>query len=75
MKKELEKETESAFIEGSVSVYAVMNSGSRDIVEIFLSPDAKKDDGVCVFMSDNFRCDRPVIEFTNLVCSFLFSAC
>ncbi|MBE6552487.1 MAG: RNA methyltransferase [Ruminococcaceae bacterium] len=45
MKKELEKETESAFIEGSVSVYAVMNSGSRDIVEIFLSPDAKKDDG------------------------------
>ena len=45
MKKEFEKETESAFLEGSVSVYAVMNSGSRNIEEIFLSPDAKKDDG------------------------------
>ncbi len=31
--------------------------------------------GECVFMSDNFRCDRKIIEFTNLVCSFLFSAC
>ena len=32
-------------------------------------------DGVCVFMSENFRCDPPVIEFANRVCSFLFSAC
>ena len=31
--------------------------------------------GECVFMSDNFRCDRSIIEFTNRVCSFLFSAC
>ena len=31
--------------------------------------------GVCVFMSDNFRCDRPVIDFANQVCAFLFSAC
>ena len=36
---------------------------------------AKEADGNCVFMSDNFRCDQPVIDFTNAVCSFLFSAC
>ncbi|MBQ9132387.1 MAG: hypothetical protein IJX62_07955, partial [Clostridia bacterium] len=32
-------------------------------------------DGVCVFMSENFRCNRPVIDFANRVCAFLFSAC
>lgn len=39
------------------------------------SPDADAADGNCVFMSDNFRCDRPVIDFTNAICGFLFSAC
>lgn len=28
-----------------------------------------------IFMSNNFRCDRTVIDFTNSVCSFLFSCC
>ena len=36
---------------------------------------AENSDGVCVFMSENFRCDPPVIDFANRVCSFLFSAC
>ena len=31
--------------------------------------------GNCVFMSDNFRCDRPVIRFTNAVCSYAFEGC
>lgn len=31
--------------------------------------------GECVFMSDNFRCDRSIISFTNRICSRLFSAC
>lgn len=31
--------------------------------------------GVCIFMSENFRCSRPVIEYANRVCAFLFSAC
>ena len=39
------------------------------------APDAEAADGNCVFMSDNFRCNQPVIEFTNAVCGFLFSAC
>lgn len=36
---------------------------------------AKDAPAVCVFMSDNFRCDPPIIRFANGVCSFLFSAC
>ncbi len=28
-----------------------------------------------IFMSDNFRCDEPIIDFTNTVCSYLFSFC
>ena len=39
------------------------------------APDAANADGNCVFMSDNFRCNQPVIDFTNAVCGFLFSAC
>lgn len=36
---------------------------------------AQDADGNSIFMSDNFRCDKPVISFTNQVCAFLFSAC
>lgn len=28
-----------------------------------------------IFMSENFRCSKPIIDFTNLVCSPLFAAC
>lgn len=28
-----------------------------------------------IFMSENFRCSKPIISFTNLVCSRIFSAC
>ena len=33
---------------------------------------ADKSDNCTIFMSENFRCDKPVIDFTNLVCSYLF---
>lgn len=36
---------------------------------------ALSEDGSCVFMSDNFRCDRPIIRFTNAVCSYAFEGC
>ncbi|MBQ8332059.1 MAG: UvrD-helicase domain-containing protein [Clostridia bacterium] len=39
------------------------------------TPAAKKSDNATVFMSENFRCDKSIIEFTNLVCSRIFSAC
>ncbi len=28
-----------------------------------------------IFMSNNFRCDKNIIEFTNRVCSYLFGIC
>ena len=31
--------------------------------------------GACLFMSENFRCDPCVIEFTNLVCGYTFGVC
>ncbi len=37
--------------------------------------EAENASGVTVFMSENFRCDETVIDFTNLVCARLFYAC
>ncbi len=37
------------------------------------SSEAESSEGLSIFMSDNFRCDENVINFTNLVCSKLFS--
>ncbi len=31
--------------------------------------------GCCVFMSENFRCDRAIIRFTNVVCGHTFRVC
>ncbi len=50
-------------------------AGYRKAMPLHSSPDADTADGCCVFMSENFRCDEPVIRFANRVCSFLFSAC
>ncbi|MBO5648818.1 MAG: helicase-exonuclease AddAB subunit AddA [Clostridia bacterium] len=33
---------------------------------------ARTEPGRCVFLSDNFRCDAPVIDFSNLIFSVLF---
>ncbi|MBE6633985.1 MAG: hypothetical protein E7620_06555 [Ruminococcaceae bacterium] len=38
-------------------------------------PEAEDSEAVCVFMSENFRCNQPVIRFANEICGFLFSAC
>ena len=50
-------------------------AGYRRQMPLFDAPEAESADGACVFMSDNFRCDKPVIDFANKVCAFLFSAC
>ena len=47
----------------------------RREMPLYTEPEAESAKGNCVFMSDNFRCNRSVIEFANSVCSFLFSAC
>ena len=50
-------------------------AGYRREMPLYTEQEAQNADGVCVFMSDNFRCDKPVIDFANKVCAFLFSAC
>lgn len=50
-------------------------AGYRRKMPLHNEDGAQDADGNCVFMSENFRCDEPVIKFTNLICSFLFSAC
>lgn len=39
------------------------------------SAEAKSSDSAAIFMSENFRCDQTVIDFTNTVCGRIFSAC
>lgn len=36
---------------------------------------AQTQDGACLFMSENFRCNREVIHFTNAVCGYTFGVC
>lgn len=50
-------------------------SNYRRAFPLFNDAAANSAKGICVFMSENFRCSRPVIDFTNRVCDFLFSAC
>ena len=50
-------------------------AGYRKRMPLHDTPMAATADEVCVFMSENFRCDLPVIQFANRVCAFLFSAC
>lgn len=37
--------------------------------------EAKDSDACAIYMSNNFRCDPPVIDFVNLICGNLFSVC
>jgi len=50
-------------------------AGYRRTMPLYTDDGADTADGNCVFMSENFRCNLPVIRFANRVCSFLFSAC
>ncbi len=53
------------------SVFASYRKSFPDI-----NSDEAKDSGeVSIFMSNNFRCDKPVIDFANCVCSYVFSEC
>lgn len=39
------------------------------------SKEAQNSDSAAIFMSNNFRCDKNIIDFTNKVCSTIFSVC
>lgn len=47
----------------------------RSVFPSHTTPDAEDSDNSTIFMSENFRCSKPIIDFTNLVCSNIFSAC
>ena len=49
-------------------------SGYRDAFPKHDDPAGKNSDGCTIFMSENFRCDTNVIDFSNTVCAFLFEA-
>ena len=49
-------------------------SGYRDSFPKHGDPAGEDSDGCTIFMSENFRCDRNVIDFSNTVCAFLFEA-
>lgn len=42
---------------------------------LYSSAEGKESSSVSIFMSNNFRCDESIIDFTNIVCSRIFSAC
>ena len=73
----------SRFMVGDIkqSIYGFRGSdptifaGYRERMPLHTANGADTLQDLCVFMSSNFRCDEPVIQFTNSVCSFLFSAC
>ena len=50
-------------------------SGYRNRFPDYESDKAETSDEATIFMSENFRCDEPIIDFTNLVCGRIFSAC
>lgn len=37
--------------------------------------EGSEQESATIFMSNNFRCDKSIIDFTNLICSCIFSAC
>lgn len=47
----------------------------RRAMPLHTEAEAAHANGICVFMSENFRCNRSVIDFANRICGFLFSAC
>lgn len=44
MKKDLEKRVDSSYAEGVISIISVLRSSSRDVHEIYILPDAKRDE-------------------------------
>ena len=47
----------------------------RERFPAYGTAEANSSDCTAVYMSENFRCDSPIIHFTNTVCGTLFSSC
>ena len=65
------KQSIYGFRGGEPSIFAAY----RRALPLYSRESGPEAGGACVFMSENFRCSRPVIDYANRVCAFLFSAC
>jgi ATP-dependent helicase/nuclease subunit A len=50
-------------------------AGYRSAFPSIDSEEARNSEAASIFMSENFRCDESIIDFTNLICSRIFSVC
>ncbi len=53
------------------SLFASYRKNDRDF-PLYDSPRSESSNGVSIFMSENFRCDENIVNFTNTVCAPLF---
>ena len=68
------KQSIYGFRGGDVDIFAALRRHYPSIVPDSELPPADGAEGYSVFMSQNFRCDRPIIDFTNLLFDCLFGA-
>lgn len=63
------------------SIYAFRGADSRvfakykSLLPLLGSEASESAEGCSIFMSHNFRCDKSIIDFSNLISSYLFSIC
>ena len=69
------KQSIYGFREADPSIFADYRRRFATLTPKELDNPPPTDQGCVLFMSENFRCDQAVIDFTNLVCSYIFAAC
>lgn len=69
------KQSIYGFREADPSIFADYRRAFATLTPEDVDNPPATDLGCVLFMSENFRCDKNVIDFTNMVCSYIFSAC
>lgn len=69
------KQSIYGFREADPSIFADYRRRFATLTPEALQDPPATDLGCVLFMSENFRCDKSVIDFTNLVCAYIFEAC
>ncbi len=69
------KQSIYGFREADPSIFADYRRRFATLTPETLEDPPQTDQGCVLFMSENFRCDKSVIDFTNLVCAYIFEAC
>ena len=69
------KQSIYGFREADPSIFAAYRRRFATLTPEEIEDPPATSEGCVLFMSENFRCDRSVIDFTNLVCAYIFEAC